>query len=284
MRGTRRKLRNFVADIAGVPDVQICWTPQIPIMYINNPKAGCSTIKHSLKLAQAEEYIRTERKFERIEDPHVRDDCLRTRGLRVSEAGQRFLIACVRNPYTRALSGYLDKLQGWGQNYHRKHRLYRATSFEDFLVDVAKRQPKTVDDHFRPQHINLCFPDITYDAIFYLEDLSPLSWFLSQLSPNFCLETYAPHARSAASKLRNHYSNRVIQLVQGIYDEDFSYFSYSRSLDDAVIAPGAFIAGRRVVSNGEEISYMLSRPQNDQPCKAIMSALFFRKLIDMRLI
>ena len=39
-------------------DLQIWWTPELPIIYVSNPKSGCSTIKNSLKQAQAAYYLR----------------------------------------------------------------------------------------------------------------------------------------------------------------------------------------------------------------------------------
>jgi hypothetical protein len=52
MNTPRRWMRNLVSDLFGVQgDMNILWTPHIPVIYVNNPKSGCSTIKHSLKEA-----------------------------------------------------------------------------------------------------------------------------------------------------------------------------------------------------------------------------------------
>ena len=85
MRHYRRWVRNAVGQLVGVQgDLQIWWAPEIPIVYLSNPKSGCSTIKHSLKAAQADVYHRSGRDFERTDDPHIGDDCLTQRlaGLR----------------------------------------------------------------------------------------------------------------------------------------------------------------------------------------------------------
>lgn len=293
MRVTRHKFRTFLADMAGIQrDIQICWTPKIPIIYINNPKAGTCTIKHSLKAAQADEYLRAGMTFERDERPHFSDDCLKKNGLRMSTSRHRFLISCVRNPYTRALSGYLDKVENPdGPHYraltsqhYRALRSRQVENFEQYLLALAEYRPKSMDPHFRPQHINLGFPKATFDAIFYLENLSPLGQFLSQVSPNFRVERFAPHSRSAVTKLRDHYSDRAIELVQEIFDEDFSYFGYSRSLDDVGIVPGAFIVGDRIASTGEDVAEIVLRHPRAEPCRAIKSTLRFRQLVDNRLI
>ena len=60
MRTARRWLRNGVAKTLKVNgNLQLWWTPELPIIYVSNPKAGCSTIKNSLKQAQADDYVRS---------------------------------------------------------------------------------------------------------------------------------------------------------------------------------------------------------------------------------
>ena len=114
MRTARRWLRNGVAKTLKVNgNLQLWWTPELPIIYVSNPKAGCSTIKNSLKQAQADDYVQSGRNgFRRLSEPHLSDDCLRNDGLRSHTCKERLLISCVRNPYTRALSGYLDMVRG----------------------------------------------------------------------------------------------------------------------------------------------------------------------------
>ena len=59
MSDARRRVRGIIADLMGVPgDQKVFWTPSLPIAYMNNPKCGSKTIKHSLKQAQAAEYMR----------------------------------------------------------------------------------------------------------------------------------------------------------------------------------------------------------------------------------
>ncbi len=113
MRFNRRWLRNFVGHLIGVQgDLQVWWTPGLPLVYIANPKSGCSTIKHSLKEAQADAYARSGRYFRRIaNEPHFGDDCLQQEWLAPHACRERYVISCVRNPFTRALSGFLDKVR-----------------------------------------------------------------------------------------------------------------------------------------------------------------------------
>ena len=92
MSDTRRRLRGMIADMMGVSGGQvISWTPDIPIIYVDNPKAASRTIKHSLKLAQAAQYVRAGRAFKRRELPHIRGGTLKTQGLCRPARSHRFL-------------------------------------------------------------------------------------------------------------------------------------------------------------------------------------------------
>jgi len=243
-----------IADLMGVAgDQKVMWTPGPPIVYIGNPKCGSTTIKHSLKQMQAAEYIRAGIAFERSERPHQGDECLKSQGLRPSACSHRFVFSCVRNPFTRALSGYLDKVAPRNRIPYPELRNRSVENFEQHLLAIADYRPKGLNFHFRPQHINLDFPNINYDAIFYLENLSAISRFFAEMSPKITLETSAPHSRSAISKLRNHYTDRAVKLVQGIYAQDFSVFGYGSNLDDASVSPGECIVGGRIAAEGEEV-------------------------------
>ena len=286
MSDARRRLRGIIADLMGVPgDQKIFWTPSLPIAYMDNPKSGCRTIKHSLKQAQAAEYIRAGIAFKRNEAPHIGDECLKTRGRCRPARSHRFLISCVRNPFTRALSGYLDKVAPKDSKNWPELRNRHIENFEQHLRALADFRLRRLNCHFRPQHINLDFPNIEYDAIFYLENLSALSRFFAGISPDFILETFAPHSRSASSKLRDHYTDRAVKLVQEIYAQDFSLFGYSSDLDDARVSPGECINGDRIVSAGEEASDMASRrPARVAPCRAFEATMRYQQLIEMRVL
>ena len=136
-----------------------------------------------------------------------------------------------------------------------------------------------------PQHINLDFPNIDYDTIFYLENLSAISKFFAKLSPKISLETSAPHSRAAGSKLRQHYSDRAIELVQNIYEQDFLSFGYSRDLDDSCVSPGECIVGRCIVAEGEyNLDGVPSHPARSAPCKAFQATMRYHRLIDLLMI
>jgi Sulfotransferase family len=286
MRFDRRWIRNFVGQLVGVQgDLQVWWTPGLPLVYIANPKAGCSTIKHSLKEAQAAAYTRSGRCFKRIADePHLGDACLRRKGLTPKACRRRYLISCVRNPFARALSGYLDKVRGTGTRRYPELRHRRIRTFEDHLRALADYKPRDINPHFRPQRLNLDLPRLSYDTIFFLENLVPLSRFLAQIHPGARLETFAPHSRGAAGKLREHYTDRTLRLVREIYTQDFEAFGYSEELDAVGTAPGDMITADGIVPAGTRGPVVPERPLRASPGVPFETALRFRWFIDQNLI
>lgn len=285
MRHNRRRLRIVLGQFVGVQgDLQIWWTPQIPVVYIGNPKAGCSTIKHSLKAAQADAYARKGSNCARTIEPHIGDDCLRREGLLPLACRERFLISCVRNPFTRALSAYLDKVEPADALNHPEMRKHKVGCFEDYLRALTDFSPKLMNSHFRAQHYNLDFPNLAYDAIFYLENPAPMGQFVAKIYPNFQLETFAPHSRSAAEKLRAHYSKSAVRLVRQLYAQDFELFGYSDELTDAGVAPGKMIFEDKLVPHDADLEPLPSSPRQAIPGTAFETTLRYRRLVDMRII
>lgn len=253
MQLARRRVRNYVLGYIGVQgNMQIWWTPQIPIIYVGNPKAGCSSIKQSLKSAQARQYERSGRSFTRIVDPHTDDDCLRRKGLAPSNCRNRYVFSCVRNPLARVLSAYLDKVVAGDHRNYPELRNLRSVTFESFLRAIADHDPLLLDVHFRPQHINLNYPIVSYDAVFYLENAEPMASFLEQIVPEFEFARFSPHARSAQQKLAEHFDPVTIGLVHRIYSRDFTYFGYSRKLEDALDAPGRMLSEHTLLPQDAE--------------------------------
>jgi len=285
MSDHRRWIRIFVGQLMGVQgDLQIWWTPEIPIVYIANQKSGCSTIKQSLKAAQAHAYARSGTSFNRKGHPHSRDDCLRRDGLAPAECRQRYVISCVRNPFVRALSGYLDKIDRPDPMDLPEMRGQKIDSFEDYLLALSNYKPALINAHFRPQHINLDYPRIKYDAIFFLESLTALSRFLTRIHPDFELETFAPHARDAGAKLRQHYTEKAIDLVRTLYAEDFAHFGYSHDIEEAGAAPGEMITADGLVPADAELGDFPSHPRHAEPGSAFETTLRYRRLVAMNLI
>jgi len=255
MGNPRRLIRQLCAAALGVQkDVELWWTPELPVVYVNNPKCGCSTVKNSLRQAQAARFRDEGRStFTLVDDPHTGDDCLKQRGINdLVQSDARLVISCARNPFARSLSGYLDKVVNGDPSLYREFRGRRPQSFEAFLEVLLSSKPETLDPHFRPQYLNLWLTEVSYDAIFYLEDIATLRRALGGTIGEFGLETFAPHSRRAQEKMRTYYTPRAVELVRALYEGDFVRLGYSRNIEDATEAPGAYWTPCGIVQSGRE--------------------------------
>jgi hypothetical protein len=281
MRWVRRLVRDCVASVLGIRSyVEIWWTPELPLLYINNPKCGCSTVKNSLKQAQAARFRNQGlRDFMVHRDPHVPDDCLQRHGVgQIFRDNNRLVLSCVRNPYTRALSAYLDKVASGDIAQYRELKGRRPASFEEFLSVVAAAGV-SLDPHFARQSVNLDLPNVKYDAIFYLENIACLQASLRRLFGDFAIETFAPHSRSAHQKVQDFYTPRAAELVQDIYADDFARFGYSRDLDQIMDAPGACWTRQGIVPRDEHADLTAS-----DGIASLMPTLRYQRLVEARLI
>ncbi len=285
MKSVRRKIRYLASRLVGVQgDIALLWNRDLPIIYVNNPKSGCSTIKHTMKKAQAAEYIRRRENFVCADDPHTLDDCLRKAGLRLEVCRRKAVISCVRNPFTRILSAYLDKVaHGDGRLLGKLSRV-KLDTFEKFLVALSQLKPRDINKHFRPQCINLNYPNIKYYAIFFLENMQALGDLFAHVAPGLSIESFAPHARFAASALRAHYTDRAVELVKEIFADDFRLFGYGERLDDAGVAPGELILDNRVMPRGTQLPDFALH-QGDAPiCPNLKATVRFLRAVELRLV
>jgi Sulfotransferase family len=285
MRNNRRRVRNFVGELIGVQgDLQIWWTPQLPIVYIANPKSGCTTVKHSLKLAEASRFERTGEDYTRVDCPHTPDDCLRRDFLAPKACRERYVISCVRNPFSRALSGFLDKVTRPGTRLHPEMGHRHLDSFEEYLEALMQGNPRDTNPHFRAQHYNLDYPRIDYDAIFFLEDLSPLSEYIAHIAPEFSVERRSRHARGARDKLAKYYTDKSVDMVRELFARDFELFGYSDALEDAGAAPAAMIVDERLVPAPASKQPVPAGPRHARPGTVFETTLRYRRLVDLRII
>ena len=196
--------------------------PKIPITYISNPKAACSTIKNSLLGGHAGNVHRA------IEEVcEYPNDC------------NHEIMTMTRNPYSRALSCYKNKI-GWGKettgnvwlpfarafgfNAHAK------PTFLEFLraLHDTKLNPRQFDIHYRPQVFNLHAKDIIPSYIGRLENINSLKLFLDQYSIK--LLTRNPRPTDSTGTYRNEIHPEEASLIRSIYAEDFTHYGYSTDL------------------------------------------------------
>jgi hypothetical protein len=237
-------------------------SPQNRYVYVNIPKAACSTIKRTLwqleKKTDAQNKIPDMEEIDKFqeaaESPHFYQDILNLpflylHDIRTEDFFKRmeeyFVFTFVRNPYSRLLSAYLDKIAG---NAPQKRRLLLSfdmpeetqLSFKDFVRLVARQPLIDMDAHWRPQTVATLKRCLRYDFIGSFENLDADFSFVEQRifpAQKQKLEVWAPHRTGATDKISSYYDEETISLVQKIYTDDFKTFGYSTKISDVLKPP-----------------------------------------------
>ena len=154
-----------------------------------------------------------------------------------------FIFTFVRNPYTRILSAYLNKIQGSSLENTRRRAVLgfpphdeEYISFNQFLTRIRDFDINKLDIHFRPQwHLLGLNKLIKYDFIGHLENFeSDLNYVLNRISNNNApneLLSWRGHATNAKDNIEQYYGAEEQALVVEIYRDDFNYLGYGFGLD-----------------------------------------------------
>lgn len=205
---------------------------RLPYIYVQNSKCASSTIRNTLwsaehKLgltgppgrphneAETAPLVHDPRRWERVE--------------------REFVFTVARNPFTRILSAYLDKIVAhrdprvWGR-FATCHGLDEAPlTFLEFLRLVAATPEDEMDQHWRPQSCGLAPTLVPYDFIGGVENLqADLTHILQRIfGAEVPIQDFMPHRTNSARRMAEHYGPDEIRLVQEIYAADFAHLGYS---------------------------------------------------------
>lgn len=211
-------------------------------VYVEVPKAGCGTMKATLGALEGARLNETHaQRF--LDKPHngvksgahVRPYQLPNALLEevfTSPDYNRFTV--VRDPSSRVLSGYLEKIQ---QGLRQSSEISEALggkpaaeiSFAEFLSVIKDQDSRDQDPHWRRQADHIGLGIIDYQRIIHLEDLDN-SWdVIAQLTrtPDLDGQYYCRTSTRATSKV-DEFSNAETQALIGqIYARDFTELDYS---------------------------------------------------------
>jgi hypothetical protein len=208
--------------------------PDHRLFYVKNPKAGCSTILVWLDRLHTGEHdfsptnVHTEHRL-----PRPREVGWDTVSEMLGGAAYRF--SFVRDPRRRFESAYWDKIvrqRQWRPQVQTTLGLPEdpdaGLTFEQFLTAVEQQDPVSgMNPHWRPQHVNLMLPLVTYDHIGRLETFED---DLARIREEAGLPDVPRQVRNAA-KLRpaeSVYDGRpdLLRRVEAVYATDLELFGY----------------------------------------------------------
>lgn len=229
-------------------------------VYCAIPKAGCTAILHALQKAEAAALglVNQPAKVHiRKETPLLQWSRLDADGLREAfDTSRTYWFTVVRNPFSRVLSAYLEKIcrPTWQlRNFRRMTKLDdrgaaqftpERDGFRRFLHVLETQAVQGMDAHWRPQWA-LCRPGaIAYHKIGYLETIdTDIAGIFGHLNAKRSVSYFLPsvsgreHGMSASTRLDEFYDSEAAGMVQAIYSRDFEFFGYSPRLEDATAAP-----------------------------------------------
>jgi Sulfotransferase family len=202
-------------------------------IYVKNDKVGSSFVIRSL--------TGSEKRAERIRYRTPFLDPRRNPLLTPAELSRRqwtealssfFIFTFCRNPFSRILSCYLDRIVGRDESYFvLKKRIGAAgdfaPSFPQFLEILGEPGVLDLDTHWKPQHRNIAVDYYPYRFIGHFEDFATefpalLAWLYGG---NEKLGEVRP-GTSATSQLAAYYDDHAMRLVRDLYRRDFDLFGY----------------------------------------------------------
>jgi hypothetical protein len=207
-------------------------------------KAANSTVKHHLfELEYAGTRYKTKSVHDRQSAPllspfQLPEDLLEE----VLTSQKYFRFSVVRNPYSRLLSCYLDRITlGNGAAYRQLIRALGkeegyTVSFSEFIRTACAQTPFAQNNHWRLQVAEICADVIPFDFIgkqeTFADDMSKI-W--SRIAPHrpmpkFNHSNKSPSVTGARSRLKDFYTEELAELVRIAYQSDFERFGYSQEL------------------------------------------------------
>ncbi|WP_158523028.1 sulfotransferase family protein [Oceanococcus atlanticus] len=202
---------------AASADSRGCVDLDLGFFFNRIPKAGNSTVTTTLARLKLGHDVPSKRAKKVFSTP------AQLNRAQLGELDQLFAFTFVRNPYTRVLSAYLDKL-GRGQS--------RADQVRGFSHFIRRLETGALhkNAHWAPQTDLLLLPRERFDFIGKTESLNQdVNSVLNRLGrqSDQGIQQVLSNATGASKKLEQFYQGNLAQRVLHLYRDDFANFNYS---------------------------------------------------------
>lgn len=207
---------------------------QLGVFYNRIPKAGNSTVVGNLYMLKNNKEITPT--IENIR--YAKKSFLIPSQLKYNEVScfsDLFKFTFVRNPYSRVLSAYLDKV------HNKNKKKFNSVTFLDFLL-YLEQEGLYSNQHWVPQKSLLLIPMKEFDLIGKIENFNnDFELIINEIyrkNPSYCLYNdnnmnkikFAPHSTNACEKLKQYYDEKTFDVVSRLYKDDFEAFGYDDAL------------------------------------------------------
>jgi len=211
-------------------------------LYFETPKVACSSIKRTLQLLELgnlgtpPDSVHDKRisvLYGAVSSGWSLEEIFRAR--------QLFRFTFVRNPYTRILSCYLEKILQ-DATERRRHQQWlgftqqEPVSFLEFLQGIDRIPERNRDIHWMSQSATINDPFVLYD---YIGRFERLDEDFHEVLNRIGVRAEAPplqqihhHKTDAQSRLAEYYGTAELALARRIYEADFPRYGYSLDLPD----------------------------------------------------
>lgn len=206
-------------------------------IYVETPKVACSSIKYNLHALETGYDVKGsvhKKSLSPLASPLKAEFDLN------ELFDNYFKFTFVREPYSRSLSCYLDKIQGHKKNNRYRDQLglpqFKEVSFEDFLHEIEDRKKLLINPHWTPQADIVSVEKIAYDYVGRFENLSlelekiiqlicvRNNLDIPELTRN--IKRRSPHQTNAKEKLQSYLTVSSKKMIREIYHEDFDVFGF----------------------------------------------------------
>lgn len=216
---------------AGRMGHRIVALPDHGCVYVKNLKAGCSTVTlwlHRIHTGDHEFVPDTARHAE-FKTP--RAGAVGWGRVARMLSGEAFRFTFTRDPLRRAESAYRDKILATDEELYRDRIRETlalppdsAVTLDVFVDALEAGDPLTMDPHWRPQHLNLMHPLVTYDFVGRLENFAA---DLAHVRDACGLPDVAAPIRNFTSR-ESLFDSRpdLARRVRAVYARDYELYGY----------------------------------------------------------
>ena len=224
----------------GSYDIAEFWVmPEKKLLYFNNCKVACSSIKSTFfpdQFKQSDEFIGNS--LARYAEAYPQQ--IHSISTLKHADKDYFKFTFVRNPFSRLVSCYVDKIiRG---DYHFKHYLFdylqqqnglARMSFDDFVKRIIRIPHRFAEEHFRSQHYHI----VDWRGRSRLDFIGKFENLAAEFAPiqeKYSLESMPHLGNSQSGNWMDYYTLESAKLVRKRYQKDLEYFGYENAYAELI--------------------------------------------------